>query len=97
MDALHLHIEQRLRIHRHAGVALDVVAQVLLHVELGALPALQEAAIACEALQLAQLVEVADPAGTHRLIQQGRKAWIGQGHPTAWRDAIGDIGELLGP
>ena len=71
VDALDLHIKERGRIHQHAGVAVDVVAQLALHRQLGGLPALQEAGVVDELLQLAQLVEPVDPALSDRLVQQG--------------------------
>ena len=97
VDPLHLHVEHRGGIHQHTGVAVDVLGEVMLHRQLGGAPALQEAIVIDVALEAAQLVEIAHPALTHRLIQQGRQLRIGQGHPTPGRDAIGDIDELLRP
>ena len=97
VDPLHLHIEQGGGIDQHTRVAMDVITQLALNAELGGLPALEEAAVVDELLQAAQLIEMVNPAGANRFIQQGRELGIGQGHPAPRGDAVGDIGEFLGP
>ena len=97
VDALHLDVKNRGRIHQHAGVAMDVLGEVAFHRQLGGTPALQEAAVADVLFQLPQLIEITHPAFADGFVQQARELGIGQGHPASWRDAIGDIGELFGP
>jgi hypothetical protein len=97
VDPLHLHVEQGARIHQDAGVAVDVMAELPFHRQLGGLPALQEAAVIHKLLEFAQVIELVDPALPDRFIQQRRQLGIGQADPAPGGDAVGDVGELLGP
>ncbi len=95
MNALHLDIEHRIRIHADAGALARDLRQVALVGALDPLPALLEGAVVGELLQLAQPLEVAHPAVADRIADQGRESRIDQRQPAARGDSIGLVAELL--
>ena len=60
-------------------------------------PALQEAGIVLEALELFELIEVVQPVLADHLIEQAAQLWVAEANPAPWGNAIGDIGEFLRP
>ena len=62
VQALDLDVEERLRIHLHAGALLDERGEAALGGELHLAPLLLELRVVRQRLQLAELVEVAQPA-----------------------------------
>ena len=97
MDAFHLHIEQGGRIHQHPGLGMNRAGQSLLGLLPHPMPALQEAGVAGQGLELAELIKIPSPAVADRLIEQRGERQIGHREPAARRDAIGDIAEPFRP
>ena len=84
-------------IDRDAGALLDERRQGALGGEFHGAPLLLEGRVVRQRLQLAELIEVAQPAVADALGDELGERRIADGHEPARGDAVGDIEELLRP
>ena len=96
VQALHLHVEHRIRIDLHALLARQPVGKACLVLALDAGELLAESGVVAQRQDVLDLLDVVTPAVADALIQQRGQARIGQHQPAARRDAVGDGRELLG-
>ena len=97
VNALGLNVEQRGRVHRHAGAVGDARGETAFGGEFDFAPFLPESGIVGQRLQLAQLVEVFEPAVADAPGDELCQRRIGNGQETPRRDAVGDVAEFLRP
>ena len=97
VDALHLDVEQGIRVEVDTAVLLHQGRQAHLVGPLHLVPALSEGRLAGMPGQAAQLVEMSHPGLADGLVDQLAQAWIGRGQPAPLGDAVGLVVELVGP
>jgi len=96
VDSLHLRIEHGAGIHREAGILQDVLSESYLDVAPHLPPLGAENGILSEALQLPEVIQVADPAVSYLLVIRADAS--GYSPPASVvGDAIGHIDEFVGP
>ena len=96
MDALDLHVEQRVRADRDAVPFADQPRQVFLVPALGAREVVEEAAVVGQPLQLGDVLEVADPFLADRPGDQLRQRRVALVQPAPRRDAVGHVDDAVG-
>ena len=97
VDPLDLYVEERGRVERDARLGVDELGQPLL---VGALDRAQlgaEALLVQHRLQLAQLLEIPDPAVADAPRDQLGEPRVRLQQPAPGRDAVGHVLEALGP
>ena len=97
VDALHLHVEERLRRDDDAGAFGDERGEPSLVGELHLAPLLLELCVVGERFELAEPVEVAQPAVADALSDKLREAGIADSDEATRRNPIGDVAEFLRP
>ena len=97
VDPLDLDVEQGGGIHQQAVALGHQGAELTLGGQLATAPALQHRVVVLPLLQRRPALGLHRPAAAQQRIQQGRQRRVGEGQPTPGGDAVGDVGELLGP
>ena len=97
VDALDLHIEQRVRVYGCPQCVLHVAGQGVLVGLLGGGEPLPETCIVGERFQGAQLLQVGDPAVADGLGDQCGQGRVGLEQPAARRHAVGLVIKFLRP
>jgi len=97
VDALDLHVEQAGRVDHHARGSRDVRGQARLVGMLDGEEGVAEILALGVRRQARELVERQPPAAADAAVDQGRQARVGLRQPAPRRDAVGHVGEALGP
>ena len=97
VDALDLHVKQRVGGHADAHVLLQPGGQPLLVGQLGLADRSDEGRVVQMGLQRLQARQVAAPAAADARVEHGRERRVGQCQPAPGRDAIGLVVEALRP
>ena len=97
VDALDLHVEQAVRIDLQADGRGNVLGQALLVGQLDGEEFVAERGVFGQRPQPAQLVQVEPPAVADVAVDQPAQPRVGMGQPAPRRDAVGHVGEALGP
>ena len=95
VQALHLDVEDRIGIKRHAKVGAHPVRKDALVGALDLRKAGEEGLVLCKTLELPEFVEVGDPVVADLLGDQLRKRRIRLQEPTTGRDAVRDVVEVV--
>lgn len=98
VNSLHLNVKERRRVHVNARGRLDQLGQLHLVCVLDLSPLLAECLVISIRLELAQVGEVGEEAVATALGRNElREARVGLVQPSSRRNAVGDIGKLVGP
>ncbi len=95
VDALHLHVEQRIHRHVDAGAPVHLFRQRDLVGPLDVAELRAEAGVVGRPAQALDLFEVVFPRRSQPLGQQPRQAHVRLLEPAAHRDAVGDVDEAI--
>ena len=96
VQPLHLHVEQRLRIHGDPGALPDERGEAILVGGLDRVPVRLETGVGGERLDADELrLQIRHPALADRAREERGQARIAQRDPSPRRDAVGHVAELL--
>ena len=96
MQALHLHVEEALGVDPDAERPADLIGQRLFGLALDGEEALPRREVVRGGLELAQAVEIPDPALADALRDERREPRVAEAQPPPRRDAVGLVVEPLG-
>ena len=97
VDALHQHVEERLRRDGDARALGDERGEAALVRELHVAPLLLKLRVVGERFELAELVGILQPAVADARGDELREAGIAHGDEAPRRDAVGHVAEFLRP
>ena len=95
VEPLDLDIKECIGIHHDARLAADQVGQSALVLSFNLAPVLSKSVILRQGLELAQLIEVVDPAGPDVVGDQFSQGRVAEHQEAAGGDPVGHIDELF--